>query len=114
MKGQGRNYLASMGIYIFNRQLLYDLLLNENGDAADFGKEIIPHCISKYKVAAFQYEGYWTDIGNIRSFFEANIALTDEVPLFNLFDNRRYILYASTYVASIENFRNHNRCEHFC
>jgi glucose-1-phosphate adenylyltransferase len=70
---------------------LFDLLLKENPDAADFGKEIIPYSIGKYKVAAYQYEGYWTDIGNIRSFFEANLALTDEVPQFNLFDNRRYI-----------------------
>jgi len=91
MKIQNRFYLASMGIYIFNRQLLFDLLLNESREAADFGKEIIPQSIGKYKVAAFQYEGYWTDIGNIRSFFEANIALTDEVPQFNLFDNKRYI-----------------------
>lgn len=91
MKGLGRLYLASMGIYIFNRQTLFDLLLKENHDAADFGKEIIPYSISKYKIAGYQYEGYWTDIGNIRSFFEANLALTDEVPQFNLFNNRRYI-----------------------
>src|SRR5688500_12802132 len=71
MKAMGRNYLASMGIYIFNRQLLFDLLLTEYAQATDFGKEIIPQSINKYKVASYQYEGYWTDIGNIYSFFEA-------------------------------------------
>ena len=91
MKSIGRNYLASMGIYIFNRQLLFDLLQNEYKDATDFGKEIIPQSISKYKVASYQYDGYWTDIGNIYSFFEANIDLTKDIPLFNLFDNDRTI-----------------------
>jgi glucose-1-phosphate adenylyltransferase len=87
MKRKGRIYLASMGIYIFNRKLLFDLLQNEKKDAADFGKEIIPESINKYKVASYQYEGYWEDIGNIRSFFEANLALTKDLPDFNLFDN---------------------------
>jgi glucose-1-phosphate adenylyltransferase len=87
MKSKGRNYLASMGIYIFNRKLLFDLLQKEFLQATDFGKEIIPQSIAKYKVASFQYEGYWTDIGNIRSFFEANIGLTAVLPDFNLFDS---------------------------
>ncbi|MEP6700294.1 MAG: glucose-1-phosphate adenylyltransferase [Bacteroidota bacterium] len=91
MKLTGRNYLASMGIYIFNRQLMFDLLQNEFKDATDFGKEIIPQTINKYKVASYQYEGYWTDIGNIASFFEANLDLTKELPAFNLFDNERII-----------------------
>jgi glucose-1-phosphate adenylyltransferase len=91
MQGQGRNYLASMGIYIFNRQLLQDLLQNEYVDATDFGKEILPQSIDKYKVVSFQYDGYWTDIGNIYSFFEANLGLTKEIPDFNLFDNSNAI-----------------------
>ncbi|MBC7872371.1 MAG: glucose-1-phosphate adenylyltransferase [Ferruginibacter sp.] len=91
MKGSGRNYLASMGIYIFNRQLMFDLLRDEFKEATDFGREIIPQTINKYKVASYQYEGYWTDIGNIHSFFEANLDLTKEIPLFNLFDNERII-----------------------
>ena len=86
MKAQGRNYLASMGIYIFSRKLLFDLLETEKKDATDFGKEIIPSSIEKHKVISFQYEGYWTDIGNIYSFFEANLALTLELPPFHLFD----------------------------
>jgi glucose-1-phosphate adenylyltransferase len=91
MKTAGRIYLASMGIYIFNRKLLFDLLQNEFKTATDFGKEIIPQSISKYTVASYQYSGYWTDIGNIYSFFEANLDLTKDIPDFNMFDNERTI-----------------------
>lgn len=91
MQAQGRHYLASMGIYIFNRKLLYDLLMEEYEKSTDFGKEIMPNSIVKYKVASYQYDGYWTDIGNIYSFFEANLALTDEIPPFNLYDNAQVI-----------------------
>lgn len=87
MKREGRDYLASMGIYIFKKKLLYDLLNNLYKDATDFGKEIIPNSIKNHTVYSYQYEGYWTDIGNISSFFEANLALTRELPPFNLFDN---------------------------
>ncbi|MEO6721603.1 MAG: glucose-1-phosphate adenylyltransferase [Ferruginibacter sp.] len=91
MKAQGRNYLASMGIYIFSRKLLFDLLETEKRDATDFGKEIIPTSIENYKVVSYQYDGYWTDIGNIYSFFEANLSLTLELPPFNLFDNQKIV-----------------------
>ncbi|MEL1246225.1 glucose-1-phosphate adenylyltransferase [Flavobacterium sp. DGU11] len=84
-KAEGKHYLASMGIYIFNRQLLIDLM--SDPEPKDFGKEIIPQAIGKEKVLSYQYEGYWTDIGNIDSFFEANLGLTDDIPKFNLFDN---------------------------
>lgn len=89
MRNAGRVYLASMGIYIFNKKLLIDLLQDEYKDATDFGKEIMPASIEKYKVVSYQYDGYWTDIGNIYSFFEANLALTAEIPDFNLFDNTK-------------------------
>jgi len=88
MKAQGREYLASMGIYLFNRKLLFDLL--EGNDHPDFGKEIIPQAIHDHKVYSYQYEGYWTDIGTIPSFFDANLGLTDDIPQFNLFD-KNYI-----------------------
>ncbi len=91
MKVMQRNYLASMGIYIFTKKVLFDLLEKEKKDATDFGKEIIPDAINKYKVISYQYGGYWTDIGNIYSFFEANLALTMDIPPFNLFDNQRMI-----------------------
>ncbi len=87
MKEQGRIYLGSMGIYVFNRKLLFELLEDTMKDSTDFGKQILPESIGKYKVASYQYEGYWTDIGNIYSFYEANLALTDALPPFNLFDN---------------------------
>lgn len=91
MHKAGRIYLASMGIYIFNRKLLFDMLLDVHKDATDFGKEIIPDSISTHKVISYQYDGYWTDIGNIYSFFEANLALTDDIPPFNLFDNSKSV-----------------------
>jgi glucose-1-phosphate adenylyltransferase len=91
MKAQGRNYLASMGIYVFNKEILHQFLNDVHPNATDFGKEIIPDSIANYKVLSYQYDGYWTDIGNIYSFFEANIALTQDVPLFNLFDSAQKV-----------------------
>ena len=91
MQDQGRNYLASMGIYVFNKEILYQFLNEVHATATDFGKEIIPDSIAHYKVLSYQYDGYWTDIGNIYSFFEANIALTEDVPLFNLFDSTQTV-----------------------
>jgi glucose-1-phosphate adenylyltransferase len=88
MEKEGRHYLASMGIYIFNRDLLIQLM--NNPDTNDFGKEIIPQSISEHKTLSYPFEGYWTDIGNIDSFFEANLGLTDDIPKFNLYDvNKR-------------------------
>ncbi|MFY7900237.1 MAG: glucose-1-phosphate adenylyltransferase [Chitinophagaceae bacterium] len=91
MQQQGRHYLASMGIYIFNKSVLNGLLKDHHPNATDFGKEIIPDAIENYKVASYQYDGYWTDIGNIASFYEANLALSQEIPLFNLFDNSNVV-----------------------
>ena len=89
MKAEGRNYLASMGIYIFNRDLLIELM--KNPDTNDFGKEIIPQSLGKDKIVSYQYEGYWTDIGNIEHFFEANLGLTDDIPAFDLYDKNKRI-----------------------
>lgn len=88
---QNKQYLASMGIYIFNRQILIDLF-DENPDATDFGKEIIPKTLNEgMRVSSYEFGGYWEDIGTIKSFFESNLALTDTVPEFNLYDNESYI-----------------------
>lgn len=88
---QGKNWLASMGIYIFSKTFL-EKLFAENPDATDFGKEIIPYAINnKFKVASYSYGGYWEDIGTIKSFFDANIALTDPIPDFNMFDDETRI-----------------------
>jgi glucose-1-phosphate adenylyltransferase len=76
-------YLASMGIYVFNRQIVKGLLDNP---LSDFGKHIIPHAISTHRVFSYVYQGYWEDIGTIRNFFEANLDLVSELPRFNFFD----------------------------
>jgi glucose-1-phosphate adenylyltransferase len=90
-KSQGKDYLASMGIYIFNREALLKLF-EENPDATDFGKEIIPKTLDEgMRVCSFEFGKYWTDIGTIRSFFEANLSLADTVPEFNLYDNDAFI-----------------------
>jgi glucose-1-phosphate adenylyltransferase len=85
MKSEGKLYLASMGIYIFNKNFLVEVMADTS--TKDFGKEIMPQAVGHKKIFSYQYEGYWTDIGNIDSFFEANIGLTDDVPKFNLFDD---------------------------
>jgi glucose-1-phosphate adenylyltransferase len=91
LKRKGREYLASMGIYIFRKEAL-KRLFDENPEATDFGKGIIPAAIvSGCKVASYQFDDYWTDIGNIRSFYEANLELCDNLPRFNLFDNHKRI-----------------------
>ncbi len=85
MKAQGKVYLASMGIYVFNKETLWNLL-NDSPEALDFGKEIIPQAItSKMSVASYKYTGYWTDIGTIRSFYDANLELADPLPQFDLY-----------------------------
>ena len=90
MKAESRHYLASMGIYVFNKQLLVDLMSDPN--TVDFGKEIIPNSIQNHKVLAYQYKGYWEDIGTIEAFFEANIGLTEAIPKFDLFEKSNKIL----------------------
>mgnify|MGYP004513132103 FL=1 len=79
-----KEYLASMGIYIFNASTL-NAVLNEN-DSKDFGKEVIPNSIGNYIVNAYVFNNYWEDIGTIKSFYDANIKLTDIDPEFNFYD----------------------------
>jgi glucose-1-phosphate adenylyltransferase len=76
-------YLASMGIYIFNSEAMDEML---NNDFMDFGKEIIPMAIQTKKVQSYIFDGYWEDIGTIKSFYEATIDLTNPVPHFNFYD----------------------------
>jgi glucose-1-phosphate adenylyltransferase len=76
-------FQASMGIYVFNRDVLVECLAN---DMVDFGKHIIPDAISKRHVGGFIFDGYWEDIGTIRAFYEANLDLTELVPKFSFFD----------------------------
>jgi glucose-1-phosphate adenylyltransferase len=77
-------FQASMGIYVFNRDVLVECLKN---DLADFGKHIIPQSIKDRHVSAYIFKGYWEDIGTIRAFYEANLDLTDLVPEYSFFDS---------------------------
>lgn len=78
------SYLANMGIYMFRREVLKELL--EGTGTIDFGREVIPQALSNYKVCAYPYNGYWTDIGTIPSFHQANLDLTLPLPPLNLYD----------------------------
>lgn len=84
-KGAGKEYLASMGIYVFSKNVLKNMFKEDAGD--DFGGQLIPNAIGHHKVLSYQFDGYWTDIGTIESFFEANMDLTQEMPQFNLFSS---------------------------
>lgn len=98
-KKKGKNLLASMGIYIFKKEALQKLF-DEHPEATDFGKAIIPAAIeNKMKVASYQFNGYWTDIGSIPSFYEANLALCDKLPQFNLFDNHQRVFTRARILA---------------
>src|SRR5206468_2795469 len=81
---QNLDYLGSMGIYIFKRNVLIDLLQKDLRE--DFGKHLIPFQVAKGNVATYIHRGYWEDIGTIESFYKANIALTDSSPLFNCYN----------------------------
>jgi glucose-1-phosphate adenylyltransferase len=83
IEGDSEYFLASMGIYVFNRDVLMKLLESQE---TDFGKHIIPTAINTHRVFSYIFQGYWEDIGTIRNFFEANLNLTTELPRFNFFD----------------------------
>lgn len=86
----GRSHIASMGIYIFKKQALFDLLKNNTKE--DFGKQIIPDSLSKKRVISYFFDGYWEDIGTIGSFFQAHMELTEPLPKFNFYDEQ-YTFY---------------------
>jgi glucose-1-phosphate adenylyltransferase len=79
----GKDYLASMGIYIFDAALMESSLAN---DENDFGKEIIPETLKQESVNAYVFDGYWEDIGTVKSFYEANLDLTSINPQFNFYE----------------------------
>lgn len=87
---QNKPFLGSMGIYLFNTDALIDILQNSSFD--DFGGHVIPASIRTHKVVGFDFEGYWVDIGTIRSFYETNLRLTLPDAEFNLFD-QEYPIY---------------------
>ncbi len=85
----GRTHLASMGVYVFSQSVLRELLAHT--DSQDFGKEVIPHAIGERKVCGHFFDGYWEDIGTIRSFFDAHMDLTRPLPKFDFYDEDRPI-----------------------
>jgi glucose-1-phosphate adenylyltransferase len=86
---QGRTHLASMGVYLFDQDVLRDLLART--DSKDFGREVIPEAIGERKVFGHFFDGYWEDIGTIHSFFEAHMDLTRPLPKFDFYDEGRPI-----------------------
>lgn len=91
-------FLASMGIYVFNREVLERCL--ENPEVTDFGKDVIPGGIDSLKIFSYVYQGYWEDIGTIRAFYNANLDLTEPVPKFNFYDATSPIYTRSRYLPA--------------
>lgn len=85
MEQADRVYLASMGIYIFNQEVLGEEL-EKNDDAHDFGHEVLPSAMERRQLATYPFEGYWSDIGTIGSFFEANLELAGKYPAYDLYN----------------------------
>ena len=98
IQSRGRDCLGSMGIYLFDRDLLVELLRAD--DAEDFGKEVIPKAIAGGKVQAHLFDGYWEDIGTIRSFYEANLQLASDDPPFTFADAAAPIYTRARYLPS--------------
>jgi len=95
---KGLNFLASMGIYIFNKDLLINIL--EKDLREDFGKEIIPDAIRESSVYSYVFDNYWEDIGTIRSFFDANLDFASPVPKFNFYDEDEPIFTNARFLPS--------------
>jgi glucose-1-phosphate adenylyltransferase len=89
--------LANMGIYCFNMKTLRASL---DGTDTDFGREVIPGLLGKAAMNGYIFEGYWEDIGTVRSFFDANLSLTDTVPPFNFFDQNNHIYTRARYLPA--------------
>src|SRR5690606_38856171 len=96
--------LASMGIYVFNKQVLIESVDN---DMKDFGKEVIPSLLGKAKLTSFIFDDYWEDIGTVHSFFEANLQLSDPLPPFNFFTPGQPIFTHARYLPGSKI----NRCQ---
>lgn len=108
IKAKGRSYLASMGIYLFNRATLVQLLAG--GTATDFGHEIFPQAIANHRVQTHLFDGYWEDIGTVGAFHKANIDLTLENPPFDftmgdqpIFTRPRYLPCSRIQGATVKN-----------
>lgn len=92
-----KEYLASMGIYVFRRNVLKEIL--SDGSMIDFGKDIIPEAIKKYKVFSYAFQGYWEDVGTIKAYFEANISFGSKNPPFDFYDENAPIYTHVRYLS---------------
>jgi glucose-1-phosphate adenylyltransferase len=108
-EAERRPFLASMGIYVFERDTLFTLL-TKHQQATDFGQEVIPAALeSGLMLQSYLFDGYWEDIGTIQSFFDANLALTDEQPAFSFYDERAPIYTRSRYLPPSQIHQSHIR-----
>lgn len=98
-----KEYLASMGIYLFKKSVLYDILSDES--VMDFGKDVIPEAIKKYKVYSYAFKDYWEDIGTVKAYFDANLSFGGTNPPFDFYDQEAPIYTNMRYLSSskIEN-----------
>jgi len=94
--GDKEAYLGSMGIYLFNKSTLVELL--EDNKKVDFGREVIPGAIENKTTNAFLFDGYWRDIGTIKTFYEENLSLTEAIPSLHIFDERWQIFTRTRYL----------------
>ena len=93
--GTDHPYLASMGIYVFRAEVLHHLL--ENSTGPDFANDLMPGIPERYHFRAYRFNGYWEDIGTIRTYYEANLALANPEPMFNFYDPERP-MYSQTHI----------------
>jgi len=100
-----KRFLGSMGIYLFNKDTLIDLLAKDR--KIDFGREIIPESIHQKSAYAYLFEGYWRDIGSIRTFYEENLAMTDPLPPLDMFDEAWQIFTRTRYLAPSKILESH-------
>jgi glucose-1-phosphate adenylyltransferase len=108
LQDASRPYLASMGIYLFNREVLVEML--RSSAAEDFSKQVIPGATATHRIHAYLYDGYWVDIGTIRSFFHANLQLAAENKQFDFYDTERPIFTRSRVLPSSEIIDSHLDC----
>jgi glucose-1-phosphate adenylyltransferase len=92
-------FLASMGIYVFSRDVLFDVLSSSR--AVDFGREIIPQALSTHRVHHFIHRGYWADVGTVQSFYEVNLMLTQRDTPFSFFHPRRPIYTHARFLPAV-------------
>ncbi len=98
LEPEGRTHIASMGIYIFKKDVLFELLQSNNKE--DFGKEIIPDSINEKKLVSYFFNGYWEDIGTVKAFFDVHMELTAPIPKFNFYDEKKPIYTHPRYLPA--------------